>query len=357
MPKLVIIGGSFAGHKALSAFYANSNGADIEAVVVSPSDDAWFNVAAPRLLVKPEEWTKTVVPLKNSLDKISKGKATHLKGKATAVDFDKQTVSVATAAGSETVPYDYLVIASGSATKFAGFKTNLNADDARKAIENVHQQLQTARTVAVVGGGPTGVEVSGEIASEYPEIKVTLYSGQGGPLAATPLLVRGATAKLEQLGVEVVNGVRVSKQGDAIVLPDASTKNYDLVLEAYTTTPYTEYLPSAVLDSRGYVVTDSHFVVKNHPNVFALGDVVADTPGTVLDLNMSQIRPFTAAVKAALGAPAKQITYSRVDNMLIVPVSKNGGVGLLFGWRVPSLFVWLVKLRTFMVDKSQHEFA
>jgi hypothetical protein len=38
--------------------------------------------------------------------------------------------------------------------------------------------------------------------------------------------------------------------------------------------------------------------------------------------------------------------------MGLVPIGPKGGVGVLFGWRVPSWFVWLVKARGFMMEKA-----
>lgn len=45
--------------------------------------------------------------------------------------------------------------------------------------------------------------------------------------------------------------------------------------------------------------------------------------------------------------------YAQMSKAMgVVPIGPKGGVGVLFGWRVPSWFVWLVKARSFMMEKA-----
>lgn len=353
MPKVVVIGGSYAGHLALRIFHAASN--TVESVLVSPADETFYNVAAPRLFVEPGQWDRTVSLVKANVAKIAGSKGGYLKGRATSVDFDAQTVTVATVEGEQTLDYDYLVIASGVASKYAAFKVNLDGNEARKAIEDVHAKLPTIKSLAVIGGGPTGVETVGEIAHDYPDIKVTLYTGAAGPLATVPKLVKGATDKLAALGVEIVNDVRVTRQGDLLTLPSGEIRDFDLVLDAYLTHPYTDFLPADVKSAAGYVLTDKHLVVKGHPNVFALGDVVDGSAQTLVDLKFGQTGPFTASVRSALTGGSANKLYTPQKNIIVVPVSRTGGVGILFGFGAPNWLVRFVKSKTFMIESAQKE--
>lgn len=57
MPHVVVLGGSFAGCHAIKTLYGLSD--SIEVTLVAPSTHAYFNCAAPRVLVEPEVLEKT----------------------------------------------------------------------------------------------------------------------------------------------------------------------------------------------------------------------------------------------------------------------------------------------------------
>lgn len=65
-------------------------------------------------------------------------------------------------------------------------------------------------------------------------------------------------------------------------------------------------------------------------------------------------RDLLAAHKDPNGKPeGPDRTYTRMDKeMQIVPVGPSKGVGAVFGWRVPSIFVWLLKGRDYMIPKG-----
>ncbi|OBA23102.1 FAD/NAD(P)-binding domain-containing protein [Metschnikowia bicuspidata var. bicuspidata NRRL YB-4993] len=377
MPKIVIIGGSFAGLNALATIFKTAGSTSIDATLVAPNSHAYFNVASPRLLSEPDKFSETTVPVSEAVQKHSRGKATFLRGLATAVDFDKREVSVQLMAGGhKTLPYDILVVASGTEAKWAGYKVNTNHEDAHKAIVAANKALKNALSVAVVGGGPTGTEVAGEIAHVFKKAKVTLYTGGLGPLAGAAAKLSGkALKKLGALGVELVNGVQVqSVSGTAggkstVALANGQSREHDLVLESYIVRPYSEFLPSAVKDGKGYVVTDDHLLVKGQRSVVALGDIVSGSSKSLVDLKMRQAGLFRATIQNLLrdvqnpeflpGAKtAKEgLEYQPVTHTMMVPISRDGGVGMVFGISLPNFAVHYGKAKTFMLEKARSEFV
>ncbi|KAM9892808.1 hypothetical protein OXX79_009776 [Metschnikowia pulcherrima] len=335
MPQIVIIGGSYAGLKAVSTIYSTKT-ANLDVTVVSPSSHVYFNVAAPRLLVEPEKLSQTVFPVEEILSESSNGDA------------------------------------NGTQAKWAGWKVNTSHEDAQKAILATNHALKKASTVAIVGGGPTGVETAGEIAKEFPSAKVTLYTGADAPLAfAGPSLSVKATRKLENLGVQIINDLQIKEvlrkeHGDTLVLDSGETRDYDVGLESFISGPFSSYLPSSVKDEQGFVVTDGNLLVKGCNGVVAFGDIVSGSSKSIVDLKFGQSGIFTATIKKLLqdvqtpGFLTKstdaESSYNPVKHTLAVPISRDGGVGMLYWVPLPSFLVWLGKARTFMIESARSNF-
>ncbi|KAM9900516.1 hypothetical protein OXX69_009056 [Metschnikowia pulcherrima] len=348
MPQIVIIGGSYAGLKAVSTIYSTKT-ANLDVTVVSPSSHVYFNVAAPRLLVEPGKLSQTVFPVEEIVNESSNGDAKFVQGSATKVDFEKREVYVDLAAGGDsTLKFDILVIASGTQAKWAGSD----------------------------GGycwrGPTGVETAGEIAKEFPSAKVTLYTGADAPLAfAGPSLSVKATRKLENLGVQIINDLQIKEvlrkeHGDTLVLDSGETRDYDVGLESFIAGPFSSYLPSSVKDEQGFVVTDENLLVKGCNGVVAFGDIVSGSSKSIVDLKFGQSGIFTATIKKLLQdvqtpgflkkSTDAESSYNPVKHTLAVPISRDGGVGMLYWVPLPSFLVWLGKARTFMIESARSNF-
>lgn len=360
MSKIVIIGGSFAAFTAFKTLYSHSS--EFEVTLVAMNDHAFFDVAAPRLLVQPELLDKVFFPVEPFVKKVSKGKGKYVQGKAESVDFEANTVSVDVGGKIVQLDYDFLVVATGSKSEFAGWKVNASHEHAKAAIVEANKKIKTARSIAVLGGGPTGTEVAGELGDFAKNAEVTIYTGSAGPLAVVPKLSAGAEAKLAKLGVSVVNKVRYESitrddTGATVVFNDGTTKKFDLVFEATKSEPYSQFLPSSVKDKAGWVETDKHLLVKGTSNVFAIGDVVAGSRKSLVDLKFGFTPVFSEQVKATiLGQGGAVKEYSPVSNMLVVPISKNGGEGIVFGWSVPNFFVKFIKAKGFMINNAGETF-
>ena len=76
------------------------------------------------------------------------------------------------------------------------------------------------------------------------------------------------------------------------------------------------------------------------------------------DIQTDIISGANKGEKISSGSPAnlsalKEKKYKQVQSdMMMVPIGPKGGVGVIFGWRVPSWLVWLIKSRTFFIEKA-----
>jgi NADH:ubiquinone reductase (H+-translocating) len=208
----------------------------------------------------------------------------------------------------DTFPYDLLVIATGAGTNFFGntqltqnthpmkssiealqikYKLLKNIEDALYAKDD--KELQSLMTVVIVGGGPTGVEMSGAIADmrrfvlpkDYPELdfsQMKIYLLEGSPKTLGAMSAKSSSNSLDYL-----------KRLDVIVMTQTVVKSYDGT--KVVTANGTEISTSLVIWAAGIKGNvpeglDNNIIVKGNritvdrtckvagtENVYAIGDV------------------------------------------------------------------------------------
>lgn len=208
------------------------------------------------------------------------------------------------------IEYDYLVLATGSDTNFFGqkeiehftmpMKTIPEALNLRSMIlQNLEEALietdpyqKTALlNFAVVGGGPTGVELSGALSElknhvlekDYPELdisKINIYLIESSPVVLGPMseeAQRSAKKFLEEMGVTVLTDQRVmSYDGEKLTLGDGTIINTKNVLwSAGVKGEVPQGIPPEQLVRGGRIRVDPYNRITGHDNIFAIGDVAA----------------------------------------------------------------------------------
>ena len=92
--------------------------------------------------------------------------------------------------------------------------------------------------------------------------------------------------------------------------------------------------------------------------VYALGDVASYSDGSVIAAN-NAVAPVATSIGIDVASkagtkvvPFVQKEYKPTQGTQLVPTGPSSGVGQVSGWRIPSLMVWLLKSRTFFVDRA-----
>lgn len=359
MVHVLIAGGSFGAILSLKAI--SNLVPDAEITVVSQSTHAYWVPAGPRLVVKPELVDECVYELQKTVTKYSKN-AKVVNGSLSKVDPDTKVASVDTNGEQQQISYDYLVLATGSRTVNEAFKNSATGASVKEKFQSLHTETKAARKIVVIGGGPTGVELCGELAEHYGKDKeIVLYSGDKYPLPQVDTDRRIKTQKrLEDFGVKVVNDVWL----DTVEEPDG--KAYQLkfkngtqeTTDCYVNTtgviPNTGYLDPSYLDKTGRAVVDQNLHLKGHSNIYVIGDIVSGGDSTLIDAANVQYPTLTAALKHDIvDSSSDYKPYSKSDKVTImVPISSQGGIGLVFGWGVPSFMVKMIKAKDFMISKA-----
>jgi NADH:ubiquinone reductase (H+-translocating) len=205
-----------------------------------------------------------------------------VQGWASRIDPVAREVKVNTVDGERRLAYDTLVYAVGSATDTS---TVPGVDAHAYTLNNPREAARVAArlaeipdgTVAVCGGGLTGIEAATEIAEGHPGVRVVLLTRDVPGSMMSGRARRYLNRALDRLGIRVRAGVEVTK-----VLPDAvELANGELVpVDACLWTTGFVARPLAAeagydVDRYGRIVVDPTLRSVSHPSTYAIGDAAA----------------------------------------------------------------------------------
>ncbi len=223
-----------------------------------------------------------------------------MMARVTGVDTGAQHVLC----GGQAVPYDQLIIATGSQPSYFGhadwaelapsLKTLDDALGLRQQILHVFEQASAAipadrgrlLTFVLIGGGPTGVEMAGSIAElardvlardfNLPGAQARIMLVEAGPRvlsAFTPDLSDYAAAALRTMGVEIRTGTSVTGiEPGTVHLGDQAVAAATVIWTAGTeATPVAKWLGVAPAHG-GRVAVGPDLRIPGHPEVAVIGD-------------------------------------------------------------------------------------
>ena len=195
----------------------------------------------------------------------------------TDIDPEARRVELA---GAEPVGYDLLVYALGSLADLdavPGAAEHANAVAVAEGAERLRQRLATARTIAVVGAGPTGLETVTELAETYPDRTVRLLTAGALGAALSARSQEYLRQALDRLGVQVWEHARVAKVDAGGLLLDGGDR-VDADTVAWTagfTVPALARAAGLAVDERGRMLVDGTLRSESHPEVYGIGDAAA----------------------------------------------------------------------------------
>src|ERR1700674_2958998 len=158
-PSVVVLGGGYGGINAAKAL---DDVADV--TLVDPKEAFVHNVAAWRALVEPEWLERIFLPYDRLL-----ADGHFVRARASEVDGRRVTL----ASGAQLEP-DYLVLATGSSYPFPAKIDEPDSPAARSRLLAAHEAVLAASRVLLIGAGPSGLELAGEIKSFSPAKQVTI---------------------------------------------------------------------------------------------------------------------------------------------------------------------------------------
>lgn len=375
MPRLVIVGGGFAGLTLARAL----RGKGFQIVLIDKNNYHQFQPLFYQVATAGLEPSAISFPLRKILQK---QKYTHFRiAELTRVDSDKKEITT----NIGTLSYDYLVIATGANTNFFGndtiqkhaipMKSVSEAIHIRNTIlQNYESALATADTLSttsllrmvIVGGGPTGVELAGAFAemkkyvlpNDYPDLdfsKMTihLYEASGSLLSGmSDAAAQKARLYLNRLGVEVRLSARVeSYDGNVLTLASGETlSTKTLVWAAGIKGNIIDGLSEQSITRGARYAVDEQNQILGTPNIFAIGDIaMMETEGypnghpQVAQVAIQQARHLAKTlIKLESGKSPTAFAYT--DKGSLATVGRHLAVADLPRLRFQGFFAWVLWL-------------
>nr|GEV39262.1 apoptosis-inducing factor homolog A-like [Tanacetum cinerariifolium] len=234
---------------------------------------------------------------------------------------------VSTSEGRQ-ISYDYLVIATGHiGTRYATKQERL------RQFEADHEKILSSESMLIVGGGPTGVELAGEIATDFPGKKVTLvhrgtklleFIGESaGKKALNWLNARNVKVILGQsVDLDSSSGGVYETSGGEKILADC---HFKCTSEPIGSSWLKETILKNSLDDRGRLMVDGNLRVKGFKNIFAIGDV-NDVPELKQGF-LAQKHALVVASNLKLlvdgGDEGKMVKYNPASSLAIVSLGRR----------------------------------
>ncbi|WP_029892687.1 NAD(P)/FAD-dependent oxidoreductase [Nocardia brasiliensis] len=273
--RIVILGGGYTGMVAAARLARRTRKQDVRITLVNPSARFTERLRMHQIAAGQELADHRIA------DILAGTGVEFVQGWATSLDPASGHVLVD---GTRTLPYDELIYALGSSTDTdivpgaADHAWTLNDPRvAHRFADRLNVVAAQGGTVAVCGGGLTGIEAAAEIAENHPGLRVTLISS-GEPGAMMGDKARAYLNRaFDRLGVVREIGRAVTKVlPDAVELAGGTVLPADLTL--WTTGVRVAPLAAAAgiaTDERGLIVVDETLRSVSHPNIHAVGDAAA----------------------------------------------------------------------------------
>lgn len=295
-------------------------------------------------------------------------------------NVDIETQNLHTSIG--TIHYDYLIIATGSTNNFFNFESvkeklltlksipdalNMRSyiyQNLEKALAHEHKSIEQLMNVAIVGGGPAGIELAGALSEmkhyvlpkdfpdlDFSKMNIHLYEMAPKLLSAMSEQASDKTLSyLKSLGVKVFLNAKVENY-DGKVLEISDTEQFvtdTVIWTAGVKAAPIEGLPKESIISGNRILVDEFNAVKNVKKVFAIGDVAA----CVSDESPKGL-PMLAPVAQQQAKQLKKNLLNLINNRPMEPfkyfnkgvmatIGRNKAVVDLPGWKFQGTFAWLV---------------
>jgi NADH dehydrogenase len=375
--KVVIVGGGFGGLLAARGL----RGADAQVTLVDRQNFFLFQPLVYQVATGSLSSVEVAMPLRKALRRSAN--TTVLLGEVTGFDLAARTVDVGKLPndGELQLGYDVIAVAGGSHYAYFGhdgwaehapeLKTLDGALELRDRIllafesaevETDEAAQQAWLTFVVVGAGPTGVEMAGQIAElardvlprEYRDVdtrraRVLLVEGgervlpvfgdrlsasaerQLRSLGVTPLLGSMVTG-IDADGVELASGERIAARTKVWAAGVAASRLARLLADA----------AGVDVDRAGRITVEPDLTVPGHPEVLAFGDMAAvrgqDLPG-LAPVAMQQGRHVARSIREG-----KRTPFAYNDKGNLATIGRARAVGTIKGVPVTGFVAWVLWL-------------
>lgn len=369
--KIIIVGGGFGGLNAAKRLARKDH--SLEITLVDKHNYHNFQPLLYQVATGGLNPGEIAVPLRTEFSKYHNVNV--LLGEVTDVNLEKRLVY----SDAGVFYYDYLILACGAQHSYfgheewepfaPGLKTLEQAAEIRRRIllsfelaerEKDPEKIRQYLTFAIIGGGPTGVELAGTLGEivrytlsrDYRNIspkQTRIVLIEAGPRilpSFSEKLAKRATYDLEYLGVTVWTNSRVTD-----ITNEGITINGNVRLNAHTVLWAAGVLPSNLnqtlgvpLDRAGRVIVEPDLSLPGHPEVFVIGDQAhVEDNGRVLPglapVAMQEGRYVAETILNELaGKPRRPFRW--IDKGQMATIGRSRAVAETGGFEFGGILAW-----------------
>ncbi|GAB3247752.1 NAD(P)/FAD-dependent oxidoreductase [Alteromonas gracilis] len=386
--RVVVIGSGFGGLFGTKAL----KGADVEVTMIAKTTHHLFQPLLYQVATGILSEGEIAPPTREVLAK--QKNATVLLGEVTDIDLEARTVTHQLLGRETVTEYDSLIVAAGAGQSyfgndhFATFAPGMKSiDDALELRGRIFGAFELAEvnaakgedvtdrlTFVVVGAGPTGVEMAGQIAelskrtlkrdfrainSEHARVILVDAASQVLPPFGAKL---GKVTKesLEDLGIEVMlntmvtdvdeRGITVREKDGAEHRIEALTKIWAAGVAASPLGKLLADQSGAGLDRAGRIQVNPDLTLPGHPEVFVVGDMIAldNLPG-VAQVAIQGAKYAATEIKRRLSGKPAQKPFTYFDKGSMATISRFSAVATVGKLRITGFLAWLMWLGVHLV--------
>ncbi|HRV69212.1 MAG TPA: NAD(P)/FAD-dependent oxidoreductase [Marmoricola sp.] len=387
--RVVVIGSGFGGLFATKTLKR----ADVDVTMIAKTSHHLFQPLLYQVTTGILSEGEIAPPTREVLAKQKNAQV--LLGEVDEIDLANRTVSHHVLGRRTTTPYDSLVVAAGAGQSYFGHDEFARYAPGMKSIDdalelrarifgayeyaevsaNRGEEIDHLMTFVVVGAGPTGVEMAGQIAElahktlptnfraiDTRKSRVILIDGADQMLPPFGEKLGAKTQQaLEKLGVEVrLNTlvtdvdergltIRHTETGEQEYV-DAVTKVWAAGVQASPLTKTLSEQTGAELDRAGRIAVNPDLTLPGHPEVFVVGDMIDldGLPG-VAQVAIQGARYSATEIKRRLKGKPAQEPFKYFDKGSMATISRFNAVAMVGKLRLTGMLAWLMWLVVHLV--------
>ncbi|SDD12765.1 NAD(P)/FAD-dependent oxidoreductase [Actinokineospora iranica] len=375
-PRIVVVGAGFGGLRAVRGL----RGVDAEVVLIDRVNHHLFQPLLYQVATALLPAGDIAPALRSVLRKQDNARV--LLGEVTGVDAQAKTVRLSLPDGStRALDYDTLVVAAGSTDSYFGhdewrthappMKTLANAVALRSRLLRAFENAANAEdpderarwlTIVVVGAGPTGVELAGQVAAmtrrafrrqfrtlDPRQARVVLVDAAPAVLPPFAEPLREHTRReLERLGVEIrLNEAVADIDADGVTTTDEDHMRHRICAPTVVwaagvkASPLAAELAKATgaeVDRKGRLLVAPDCALPGHPEIFAIGDMVnlGDLPG-MAEPALQQGHHVAKVIRSRLAGEPSPGPFRYLDLGTMATISPGDAVADIRGLRLRGL--------------------
>ncbi|MDT0445338.1 FAD-dependent oxidoreductase [Streptomyces johnsoniae] len=329
---VAVVGGGYGGIAV-----AKQLDSVTDVTLIEPRDTFVHNVAALRGLTDPQWTDRLFLPYDQLL---TRGRV--IRDKAMHVDATSVTLESGTR-----IDADYIVLATGSTFPFPAKVDTEDSTTAKNRYHATREALAKASRVLLLGAGPVGLELAGEIKAAWADTSVTIVDPgheivSGGYSDEFRAELR---RQLDAMGIRVILGTQLRGQppsdpGQAetftATLHTGEQLTADIWFRCFGASPVTDYLTGDLATARqagGQLAVTADLRLPGQERVFALGDITAIQEPKQAGAAVGHAAVIAANIRVLLESGGSLTTYQPGPPGIVLPLGPHGGATYAPNWQ------------------------